>query len=491
MSADNFELYNTLGALIKNYRQWRRLSQETFAESIRMSVRQLRRWESNGEHARLESLHDLSETTGIPMQVCIALNADQPVWYSLQQRRFAFSSMETEFMFSELFTYRHSADNRLLVKCENISSDKHVNTILSCHREIYGSEKSLSKEVILAASRILPALNLIAFDSWGHYVGHDICLPITLDVYQQLKEEEFLEDTLTTGKIHDILALREGCFFHYSSFAVTLNTAHQIVIDCARYLATVEGKRNYLVAVYSPLVEVTKFFNHLGKQLVRDYESTLNEVRPRIHEVALDALMRHPSPWVAIRKKETPSDAGAARRKDRATGESGKDVINGPLMSGGPLIGCDQNKEACMNPLCALHGKSGQGNILSHGSRRTKGGATTYRFICKTCGKSFCSRRGSIFYDLRSSPKTVLLALKLLSEGVPLRGVARTLGVKRDTVRYWLTLASGQSSDIRDVLMKDLEVSPAELDALWNFVKNNSLRHRATLWKGAVRQLDQ
>ena len=75
------------------------------------------------------------------------------------------------------------------------------------------------------------------------------------------------------------------------------------------------------------------------------------------------------------------------------------------------------------------------------------------------------------------------MAIKLLVKGMPLRGVAEVLEVKLDTVRHWLKVAAEQSEKIDAVLMKELKVSHIELDALWSFVKKNSLRQRAILWK--------
>lgn len=75
------------------------------------------------------------------------------------------------------------------------------------------------------------------------------------------------------------------------------------------------------------------------------------------------------------------------------------------------------------------------------------------------------------------------MALKLLVKGMPLRGVAEVLGVKLDTVRHWLRVAAEQSEKLDTVFLKELQVSQVELDALWTFVKKNSLRQRAILWK--------
>lgn len=76
-----------------------------------------------------------------------------------------------------------------------------------------------------------------------------------------------------------------------------------------------------------------------------------------------------------------------------------------------------------------------------------------------------------------------MLALKLLVKGMPLRGVAEVLDVKLDTVRHWLKVAADHSEKVNEILLKELKVSQVELDALWTFVKKNSLRQRAILWK--------
>ena len=105
------------------------------------------------------------------------------------------------------------------------------------------------------------------------------------------------------------------------------------------------------------------------------------------------------------------------------------------------------------------------------------------KLLCKECRGSFCERSGTIFYDLRSAEEKVLMALKLLVKGMPLRGVAEVMEVKLDTVRHWLKVAAEQSEEVNALLVKELKVSQVELDALWSFVKKNDLRKRAVLWK--------
>lgn len=143
----------------------------------------------------------------------------------------------------------------------------------------------------------------------------------------------------------------------------------------------------------------------------------------------------------------------------------------------------DLSHEACPNPQCELYGKTGRGNIVSNGSHPRRGGQKVRKLLCKRCGGSFCERSGTIFYDLRSPEEKVLMALKLLLKGMPLRGVAEVMEVKLDTVRRWLRVAAEQSEEVNALLLRELKVTQVELDALWSFVKKNDLRRRANLWK--------
>jgi transposase-like protein len=143
----------------------------------------------------------------------------------------------------------------------------------------------------------------------------------------------------------------------------------------------------------------------------------------------------------------------------------------------------DLSAEACPNEQCVLFGKTGAGNIVSNGTHPAKDGRRLRKFLCRSCGGSFCERTGSIFYDLRSPEKEVMLVLKLLVKGMPLRGVADVLEVKLDTVRHWLAVAAEHSEQLNERLLRGLKVTQVELDALWSFVKKKELRRRANLWK--------
>lgn len=126
--------------------------------------------------------------------------------------------------------------------------------------------------------------------------------------------------------------------------------------------------------------------------------------------------------------------------------------------------------QACPNKACSFYEQKGKGNIVSNGTYPTQSGRIR-QFVCRGCKTNFSDHAGTFFYDLRTPQEKVLLALKLLVKGMPLRGVAEVLEVKLDTVRTWLRLAAAHSGSINDMLLKELKVSQVELDALWSFVK--------------------
>lgn len=129
----------------------------------------------------------------------------------------------------------------------------------------------------------------------------------------------------------------------------------------------------------------------------------------------------------------------------------------------------------CPNQHCQFYGKAGQGSVICNGSYKTKTKGTVRQFRCKICGETWTQHLDTFFYDLRTPQDKLIMALKLLVKGMPLRGVADVLEVKLDTVRHWLKRAAEHSEKVTPWLLKELKVDRVELDALWSFVKKNAL----------------
>jgi transposase-like protein len=130
---------------------------------------------------------------------------------------------------------------------------------------------------------------------------------------------------------------------------------------------------------------------------------------------------------------------------------------------------------ACPNEKCKHFNKTTAGNIVSNGTYPTKSGRL-HKYICRACGAVFCERKHTAFYDIRSHEDKVILALKLILQGMSLRSVSNVLEVKLDTVRFWLTRSATHAEQVNEVLIKEIKVNKVELDELWSFVRKKNFR---------------
>jgi transposase-like protein/IS1 family transposase len=98
----------------------------------------------------------------------------------------------------------------------------------------------------------------------------------------------------------------------------------------------------------------------------------------------------------------------------------------------------------------------------------------TQRYKCKKCNR-FCSDAAKrTFGTLRSSRKTILLVLKLLTEGMSVRSTSRVANCHRDTVLRILKHAGRRSYDLLQRKLQDVKVNHVEVDETWTYVLKKS-----------------
>jgi transposase-like protein len=100
----------------------------------------------------------------------------------------------------------------------------------------------------------------------------------------------------------------------------------------------------------------------------------------------------------------------------------------------------------CPNIDCPARGQVCQGNIGSH-SQKEK------RCFCKECGKSFTVTKGTLFYRLRTDPKTVMCVIVLLANGCPLQAVVKAFGFDERTVKSWWLRAGAHCAAVHNHLI--------------------------------------
>jgi transposase-like protein len=120
----------------------------------------------------------------------------------------------------------------------------------------------------------------------------------------------------------------------------------------------------------------------------------------------------------------------------------------------------------CPNEACERYGDIQEAGIIRFG-RTAKG---TQRFRCQACGKTFVETIGTLFYGRQTAKKDILETLALLAEGVRISSISRAKGHKEDTILGWLRAAARHAGQVEAILLKDYQVSQAQVDGLWAYV---------------------
>ena len=84
----------------------------------------------------------------------------------------------------------------------------------------------------------------------------------------------------------------------------------------------------------------------------------------------------------------------------------------------------------CPNIECPARGQVGKKNIGVHDQKKK-------RYICHVCERTFSASNGTLFYRIRTEPKTVLLVIALLVYGCPVQAIVQAFGIDERTVRNW------------------------------------------------------
>ncbi len=75
--------------------------------------------------------------------------------------------------------------------------------------------------------------------------------------------------------------------------------------------------------------------------------------------------------------------------------------------------------------------------------------------------------QGTIFYFSKASPDKIILALKIMSEGVGIQSTARILDLDANTVQDWLKQGAEHMEAVSNYLIRELNLSQVQVDELW------------------------
>jgi len=83
----------------------------------------------------------------------------------------------------------------------------------------------------------------------------------------------------------------------------------------------------------------------------------------------------------------------------------------------------------CRNAVCPQRGKFGGTNIIKHSRFKLANGSNRRRYLCKACGKTFVSTRGTPYYRLLYSQSDFDEVAAMSVEGMSISSIARVRGV--------------------------------------------------------------
>jgi transposase-like protein len=115
----------------------------------------------------------------------------------------------------------------------------------------------------------------------------------------------------------------------------------------------------------------------------------------------------------------------------------------------------------CPNVACSARSQIGQGNITIHDRKRQ-------RYRCRTCGRTFSIRRGTMFEGLRTSTKLVVIVVTFITFGCPIQAIVQAYGLDERTIASWRDRASQQCERVHHTLLEQgqLEVVHVQADEI-------------------------
>ena len=144
-------------------------------------------------------------------------------------------------------------------------------------------------------------------------------------------------------------------------------------------------------------------------------------------------------------------------------------------------------------PCCPNTSSSKSASVIRHGYYRTKAGRRR-RYRCTSCGKTFCSTRGTPYHRLQHRRSTFDEVASLSVEGVSKSAIARVKGLAWNTVDRWLERAAAccrrfnrsrpEALDIRELQVDELRAFAGRKDQVtWIFI---TIDVWSRLWPAAL-----
>ena len=278
--------YSTLGELLMEYRRINMMSQIDLATLFDVDIRTILRWEKNETLLKPEKEKLLADITFIPYQVIRNLNAPVaiPTYYDFDLRKYSLSSISKDLPDADWIKEKI---DKTTDRIRSINTDVDIDYIIRFTNLQNNNQKATSKELIRAASNMLPELNIIVSDTSGNYAGHCVYLPLSLETYEKIKRREIKEKQLNVGDLVNYKHQKTPVFY-----------CHSITADCNENFFFIIGAvlkffrdtplKNYIYALLTSRYDSYDMSKQLGVKLIWEDKEAKEKQKmiaaPRLYE---------------------------------------------------------------------------------------------------------------------------------------------------------------------------------------------------------------
>lgn len=277
--------YITIGELLKDFRKLNKMTKVDLAALFDVDVRTINRWEANITLLKPEKEEDMVDITFIPYQVIRNLNAlvSIPTFYDFSLRKYSVSEFSNDLPDIDwIKSIKKLKSDRL----RSIKSKEDIELIRKASLLQDSISEPISEELLYAASRFLPDLNYILFDSAGFYSGHSVFFSLKEDVYQNLRNRIISEEDLTAKD-----------FIDYRTVDIPVIYVYDVYADCNENLFYLSSglksffnkfNKSYIYATFTSRKDAFDMNEKMGNKLIwEDIEKQKemnSDFAPRFYE---------------------------------------------------------------------------------------------------------------------------------------------------------------------------------------------------------------
>ena len=260
------KLYNSLGELLKDYRDFNNLSQSDFANNINVDLRSVQRWEKGLTLLKSDKEEELVLETLLPYQLIHNLNAAVPIptYYDFNIRKYSLTERTNDVPKANWFKEQMEITTNLLRTIDFEYDIKYIKRFIRTQKK---DETFLNETLIKEAVRLFPELNLVVTSEAGYYTGHCIILPLKEDTYKKLRNREITNKDLRASDLTNYKSLERPIFYNYDSSGDCNDTIFYLIAALLRFFKDIKNK-NYLFCTYSERDDDFKLNQEAGLKVI-------------------------------------------------------------------------------------------------------------------------------------------------------------------------------------------------------------------------------